>query len=113
MRVTIIPVDSFVGVDGEFRSVDLGTIDPNIHAVQWDGTKGEIEFNDRSANRVIDTLEPYQRFVDAWVAAAPPPPPPPIPRSEQPLETEELTTLLVNKGLLTVADVDAVRASRS
>ncbi len=33
MRVTIIADDGVVGVDGEFRDVDLSALDPDIHAV--------------------------------------------------------------------------------
>ena len=79
MRVTIIADDGKVGVDRVFRSVDLSTLDPNIHAVQWDGATGHIEFKDRSPNKMIDDFSAFQPFVAAWTAAAPPPPPPPPP----------------------------------
>ncbi len=74
MRVTIIADDGKVGVGGIFRSVDLSTLDPNIHAVQWDGTAGHIEFKDRSPEQRITGISAFQPFVDAWAAAAPPPP---------------------------------------
>jgi hypothetical protein len=44
--------------------------------VQWFGTVGEVEFktdyiaNTRKANERIDDFTPYQKFVDAWTAAA-------------------------------------------
>ncbi len=74
MRVTIIADDGVVGVDGEFRSVDLSALDPNVHAVQWDGAKGHVEYRDRSPETPLADLAPYQPFIDAWAAAAPPPP---------------------------------------
>ncbi len=74
MRVTIIADDGKVGVDGVFRGVDLSTLDPNIHAVQWDGAKGHIEFKDRSPEQQITDISAFQSFIDAWTAAAPPPP---------------------------------------
>ncbi len=74
MRVTIIADDGKVGVDRVFRSVDLSTLDPNIHAVQWDGAVGHVEFKDRSPEQQITDISPFQPFVDAWTAAAPPPP---------------------------------------
>lgn len=74
MRVTIVADDGKVGVDGVFRSVDLSTLDANIHAVQWDGTSGHIEFKDRSPEQRIADISPFQSFIDAWTAAAPPPP---------------------------------------
>ena len=74
MRVTIIANDGKVGVDGVFRAVDLSTLDPNIHAVQWDGVVGHIEFKDRSPEQRIADISAFQSFIDAWTAAAPPPP---------------------------------------
>ena len=74
MRVTIIADDGKVGVDGVFRTVDLSTLHPNIHAVQWGGTVGHIEHKDGSANETITDISPFQSFIDAWTAAAPPPP---------------------------------------
>lgn len=44
MRVTIVPEDGFVSVDGfGISGIDMASIDSNIHAVQWYGTSGEIE----------------------------------------------------------------------
>ena len=74
MRVTIIADDGKVGVDGVFRAVDLAALDPKIHAVQWDGAKGHVEYKDRSPETVLTDISPYQFFVDSWTAAAPPPP---------------------------------------
>ena len=74
MRVTIIADDGKVGVDGVFRAVDLSTLDPNIHAVQWDGASGHIEFKDRSLEQRIADISAFQPFIDAWTAAAPPSP---------------------------------------
>ena len=74
MRVTIIADDGKVGVDRVFRTVDLAALDPNIHAIQWDGAKGHVEYKDRSPETVLTDISPYQSFVDAWAAAAPPPP---------------------------------------
>jgi hypothetical protein len=80
MKLTIIPNDGVVGVDGVFRTVSMAGIDPTIHAVQFDDSKGggEVEsillgvtpqkITDRSA---------FQPFVDRWTAAAPPVPVPP------------------------------------
>ena len=74
MRVTIVADDGLVGVDGVFRSVDLSALDPNIHAVQWDGTAGHVEFKDLSPEQQIADISVFQSLIDAWTAAAPPPP---------------------------------------
>lgn len=72
--VTIIADDGVVGVDGVFRSVDLGGLDPDIHAVQWDGAVGEIEYRDGRPPAAISDFASFQPFVDLWTAAAPPAP---------------------------------------
>ncbi len=112
MRVTIIADDGKVGVDGVFRSVNLSALDANIHAVQWDGTVGHIEFKDRSPNEVIDDFAAFQSFVAAWTAAAPPPPPPSPPKSKAPLTAEELATHFITKNVITQGEVDAIKAAR-
>lgn len=46
MKLTIIPIDKKVGVDGLFLKFDLSAcvIPANIHALQWYDTEGEVEF---------------------------------------------------------------------
>jgi len=74
MRVTIIPVDGFVSVDGEgYSGLDLSFMASDIHALQWYETDGELEIQDARGrvieNRPIDSLEPYQPALDAWQVA--------------------------------------------
>lgn len=75
MRVTIIPSDGFVSVDGVgYSGLDLSFIDPAIHAVQWFGDVGELEIknlttNKMAENREITSFAEFQRAVDAWDAA--------------------------------------------
>jgi hypothetical protein len=74
MRVTIIPTDGFVSVDGEgYSELDLTFMASDIHALQWYETDGELEIEDARGrvieNRPIDALEPYQPALDAWQAA--------------------------------------------
>jgi hypothetical protein len=73
MRVTIIPADGFVSVDGEgFNNLDLSFMDASIHAIQWYGTDGELERKDSRgkmvANEVVADISPYQLAIDAWDA---------------------------------------------
>lgn len=67
MRLTIIPVDGFVAVDGvcKYHPLDLSScnIPVNVHALQWYDNKGWIEFSDdgdpftpKPANKLIETL---------------------------------------------------------
>ena len=74
MRVTIIPVDGFVSVDGEgYSGLDLSFMDADIHALQWYETEGEIERKDNRgriiSNESITDLTPYQPALDAWQVA--------------------------------------------
>ena len=53
MKLTIIPVDKTIILDGEVvvcNNVDLSWIASDVHAVQWDSTtsKGQVEYNDLS-----------------------------------------------------------------
>ena len=70
-RVTIIPDDEFVSVDGEsYHDIDLSFINSDIHAVQWYGDEGEVEYKDERGrathNEIIISLEPFQAALDAW-----------------------------------------------
>jgi hypothetical protein len=71
MRVTIIPADGFVSIDGEgFSGLDLSFMATDIHAVQWYGTDGELERKDNRgkivANEIFTDISPYQAAIDAW-----------------------------------------------
>jgi len=74
MRVTIIPLDGYVSVDGEgFSKLDLSFIDPTINAVQWYGQSGEIERKDQNgsiiANEKITSIASFQAALDVWQIA--------------------------------------------
>lgn len=74
MRITLIPSDGMVGINGEFRAIpSLAQNFPTIHAVQWYGSEGHIEFNDGSPNESITDISSFQSAVDAWNALTPPP----------------------------------------
>lgn len=72
MFVTIIPDDSLVTVDGRtFTSINMAGFE-NIHAVQWYGDRGEVEFKAvggvRPANALITSLDPFNGLVQQWSA---------------------------------------------
>jgi len=75
-RITIVPDDGNLLVDGVVRTVDMTGMDTAIHAVQWFDTVGEIEYTpaDGRRNEVITDISPFQVFIDRWTAAAPSPP---------------------------------------
>ena len=43
-RFTIIPEDQYVSIDGVGFSPVIFSIDTDIHAVQWHGESGEVEY---------------------------------------------------------------------
>ena len=75
MRVTIIPIDGSVSVDGVgFGGLDLSFMDASVHAVQWYETHGEIEVKDpvtgrMVANEVITSIDAFQPAINLWQAA--------------------------------------------
>ena len=75
MRVTIVPIDGSVSVDGVgFGGLDLSFIDASVHAVQWYDTHGEIEVKDPVTgrmveNRVITSIDAFQAAIDIWQSA--------------------------------------------
>ncbi len=68
MKLTIIVSDKCVYVDGKsWTGLDLSTVDANVHALQWDGKAGWIEYNDGSVNKEITTLPSWAQYcVDQW-----------------------------------------------
>jgi hypothetical protein len=74
MRVTIIPSDEFVMVDGVgYTGLDLSFIPTGIHAIQWYGSEGEVEYADERGravkNEPITDLQAYSGAVAAWEVA--------------------------------------------
>ena len=87
MRLTIIPSDGFVNVDGnpKFQPLDLSGcgIPTDVHAMQWYDTRGWIEFNDptdlfapKPPNQDITELPQWaNNCVQVWEQWTPPTPP--------------------------------------
>lgn len=79
MRVSIIKDNGTVNVDGEAYAVDCTSLPADFHALQWDGTSGEIEYrmtvcshcNARSKkpNLFINDMTAYLPYVDAWTVS--------------------------------------------
>lgn len=69
MRLTIIPADNVVIIDGEAKPMQLDAYPAlkGIHAVQWSGDKGHVERDDQP-NETLDNLRVFQDIVTAWRA---------------------------------------------
>lgn len=77
MRATIIPGDGFCSVDGVgLNGVDMTSVAPEVHAVQWYGTHGEIEVQDPLSGKMISNeeianLDDFQDVLDFyWLVRA-------------------------------------------
>lgn len=81
MKLTIIPVDGSVGEDNKFYlNLNLSTcnIPANVHALQWDGAVGWIEFNEPIPNEEITVLPAWANCcMTKWDQANIPTPPAP------------------------------------
>lgn len=71
MRITIVPVDKIVIIDGQPRiNIDFD-IDPKIHALQWYETWGEVEYKqtpgqDYVHNKIVNSLDGFESALSAW-----------------------------------------------
>ena len=68
--LTIIKDDEFVKVDGfGLESIDCSSLAANVHAIQFDGTNGEVEYNDGTDNLAITAISDYSTITDLWTSA--------------------------------------------
>jgi hypothetical protein len=106
MRVSIIVPDRMVIVDGVARQVDVSGVELHTHAIQWDGSVGEIEYGKPiNRNELFADFSPYQFLVDRWTAAAPPPPGPVV----LPTKDEQLARTLADPVLAALVGELAAR----
>lgn len=91
-RIVIIPSDTFCAVDGVgYEKVNMASVSPDVHAVQWFGGSGWIEYREtetgsKPENQEITSMEPYQGVLDSWAEineAAHKPEPPHVPSAEE------------------------------
>ena len=75
-RYTVIVPDRLFGIDGVFREIVISKVDPRIHALHWDGTKGEGELVDPRENKPITSFPEFAALVAAWTDAGKPKPAP-------------------------------------
>jgi hypothetical protein len=75
MKLTIIVPDNIVIVDGEPVGVDVSGFASlqGIHAVQWDGKRGHLEYaqddpDEFRHNTVLTSIDDYADVIEAWHA---------------------------------------------
>jgi hypothetical protein len=69
MKLSIFPKEGIVAIDGVAVDVEVNL--PTIHAIQWDGERGHIEYapdatGERAANSEITSIAPYQVYIDLF-----------------------------------------------
>ena len=64
MNLVIIPSDRIIGIGTTILSgigTDMSWIPSDVHAVHWEGSSGEIEYNDGKANLGITSIGIYSQ----------------------------------------------------
>jgi len=64
MNVCVITDDKMIQIGGEALNFDF-TIDANIHAIEWNGSTGNVQFKDGTANEELTSINAYQSLIDA------------------------------------------------
>ena len=64
MNVCVITDDKMIQIGGEALNFDF-TIDANIHAIEWNGSTGNVQFKDATANEELTAITAYQSLIDA------------------------------------------------
>jgi hypothetical protein len=62
--LTIVKDDKHVVVDGHGLTLSEVSLPANVHAIQWDGSTGWIEYNDGTANETISSISAYSTITD-------------------------------------------------
>jgi len=122
MRVTIVPEDRYIQVDGEGLNLDF-TSNSNIHAIQWYDTYGTAELKVGGTRPA--TIEEVQYYVDLWTQekqrlATPPPVDPDTPekiknrkKKERELAVAKLTVTTTSGKTFDGDEVSQTRMARA
>jgi len=71
VKFTIITSDNNVCINGVWTTFDFSElINSDIHAVQWSGNSGHIEYKDHiKPNQKIEDISNFQPIIDAYYVA--------------------------------------------
>ena len=68
MRVTVIPVDKTIIIDGNGVILESWPFeDDDIHAIQWEHNKGHIELKTNDPNIDLDDIDIVQPYIDEYM----------------------------------------------
>lgn len=62
--LTIVKDDKFVSVDGVGLILDAVVLPANVHAIQWNGSAGWVEYNDGTDNEAISSIDAYSTITN-------------------------------------------------
>ncbi len=74
MKVTVVPPDRIIIVDNKalhLKDEDWNFDDSHIHAIQWNGNQGEIEWITNDPNEKLDTIDIAQPYIDFFLSEIP------------------------------------------
>ena len=72
MRVSVIPTDKIIIIDGTGIEIEDWNFDDNhIHAIQWMHDKGHIELKTTEPNIEINDISFVQPYIDAYTNTLP------------------------------------------
>jgi uncharacterized membrane protein YqiK len=68
MKVTVIYPDKFISVDGKgmYFAENWPFEETDIHAIQWHGDKGELEYNTPIPNKELSDKSEIKKYVDLF-----------------------------------------------
>ena len=61
--ISLIVPDNQMTIDGDYCHFDLG-LAANIHAIQWNGSKGHIEYTDGTPNKDITDFPELESLIE-------------------------------------------------
>lgn len=64
MRITVVPSDNVITIDGETRHPVNPEWPEGLHAIQWDGESGKIEWHGRQDH--IEDFAIVQPYIDMF-----------------------------------------------
>lgn len=105
MRLTIIPDDGAVYKDGKtYSSMTWDGTPTNVHALQWFGANGWVEYNDGTPNQNITTLPAWANNALASWEEANATKPEPEPAKPSVVSMRQARLALLQVGLLSQVD---------
>jgi hypothetical protein len=67
MKITVVVLDELVCIDSLcYRNIDMSLVPNNIHALQWNGSVGHIEYTNLVNENIVSLPSWIDGLIDAW-----------------------------------------------